>query len=124
MQWTSEAIPDEHHLYRRVHANDFRPSGELNPGAFREDRMSCDWCKYRTPKETQRGGPQDPRKYAVGKLKVGKVREIPNQQVQHTPDASGNNRAHTDVVGKKKDPEIRLRFFKIFCEVIPLSSEG
>ncbi len=124
MHWPIEEIPDSDHLFRRIHVNDFWPTGELNPGAFRETEMSCDWDKYRTPEQAQHGGKQEARKYAVDKLNEGKVRCIEDQCVIHTPDPNLNNQGHSDVVGEKRSTQVRLEFMELCKIVIPLADDA
>ena len=38
MNWPKEEIPDEDHLYMRVHRNHLTPKGSPIPGAFRDHR--------------------------------------------------------------------------------------
>lgn len=119
--WVSEPIPDEDLLYMRVHKTWFDSDGSIITGVLKnmptdQDGMSTDWQKYSRPQETRLRA-RKPQDNAVIQMVVGKVREIPNQIVVHTPDHANNNRAHTDVFGEKKDPEIRIKFSRI-CEVV------
>lgn len=125
MNWPVEHIPDECELFRRVHGNDHSSDGKMLPKIFRQYEMSCDWSKYRTAQETQAGGEQPAKRYAVVKFPVGDVRAIPGQVVKHAPDIVTGNQAHTHVLGPKDTPEVRLRFY-LLAEanvVIPLASD-
>jgi len=73
--------------------------------------MSTDWEKYATALETRQRAKQ-PECSGVISLHVGSVRELPEQQVEHTPDVERANRAHTDVFGKK-DEEVRVKLRRI-----------
>jgi len=121
--WSSEEIPAEDHLWMRVHRNDLE-DGEILPRAFRNrpkdtDGMSTDWEKYRTAQDTRNDGRVAPGNYAVIRLNVGEVREIPDQTVVHTPDLEKQNRAHTDVFGVK-NPQARVLLIRAATIVIPL----
>jgi hypothetical protein len=129
--WQPEEIPDDARLYMRVHRNDIDNRGRPLPGAFRnspptpEGGMSTDWEKYSTPEATRQRGRQPEGNYAVIGLIAGRVRDIPNQRVQHTPvqdhTLHSDNRAHTDVLGLK-NTEVRARYMLIFNLEIPLQS--
>ncbi len=127
LPWQPELIPDAAWLYLRVHKNQLE-HGEPIPGAFRNrpqstDGMSTDWEKYATP-EACRKRARTPADNAVIELTVGDVRAIPWQVVEHTPmyqpdeNPPNINRAHTDVFGEKRNPEIRLRYLQIYRMVI------
>lgn len=128
-QWESELIPKSARLFMRVHKNHIT-DGIPNPGAFRNMRnpqnpqqvegMSTDWNKYSTPMQTKQRATKDPTKNGVIEMFVGDVRSIPDQIVEHTPDSSTNNRAHTDVFGRK-DTEVRFKYQKIYRWAIPLN---
>lgn len=115
MNWTKETIPDVDDLYMRVHKVYIDGQGNLAPGVFRDqgDGMSTDWNVYATPQDTQNRGkvPQD---NAVISLNVGEVKAIP-LEVKHSP--LSENRAHTDVIGDKKDkyppPGVRVKLLRI-----------
>ena len=107
-EWPSEEIPDSDQLFMRVHEM-WRRGESVSPGAFQNHNgaMSVDWERYAEPYETRRRA-QAPEKNAVVSLRVGKVRSVPGQVVQHTPDIDRKNRAHTDVAGDK-DEEVRIQ---------------
>lgn len=122
--WVSENIPDDDLLYMRVHKTLFDQNGVIFPGAFKNrptsnDGMSTDWAKYTRPEETRSRG-RSPEDNAIIQMLVRKVRQIPGQEVSHTPDLVTSNRAHTDVFGEKTT-EARVKFSRIFEVVIPLS---
>lgn len=127
--WQTEPIPGVARLYMRVHKNQLE-NGEPIPGAFRNrppstDGMSTDWEKYATP-EKCRNRARTPADNAVIELKVAEVRAIPRQVVEHTPvyqpaeNPPNINRAHTDVFGEKRNPEIRMKYLQIYRMVIKL----
>ena len=97
----------------RVHKNWRKSDGTAAASAFRNhgEGMSTDWEKYATPRDTRRRARQ-PEFNAVVSLHVGSVRQLPEQQVEHTPDVERDNRAHTDVYGKK-DEEVRIKLRRI-----------
>lgn len=105
----------------RVHEM-FRDDGGFAPGAFRNqgEGMSTDWEKYATRRETRERAPK-PELNAVVQLQVGRVREVPGQEVEHTPDVERRNRAHTDVFGEK-DEEARTLLRRIAKVVIPFDT--
>ncbi len=113
IDWQPEQIPDPNRLFMRIHETFRKPDGTPAPGAFRNhgEGMSTDWQKYATPQETRRRAKQ-PEHNAVVTLHVGSVRQLPEQQVEHTPDVERDNRAHTDVYGKK-DEEVRIKLKRI-----------
>jgi hypothetical protein len=126
--WSKEEIPPDARLYMRVHKN-MVLQGKVLPGAFRNQGagMSTDWEKYSTPEETRQRARKPPEEYAVISLIVDEVLQLPGQTVEHTPvqpnPAVGEpgNRAHTDVYGeKKKDPEVRKAFMRIYTMQLPL----
>jgi len=122
VSWTSEDIPDSDSLWMRVHRQWVRSGENVSPGAFQnrpkaQDGMSTDWEKYARPEDTKARG-KNPQDNAVIRLVVGEVRQIPDQNVVHTPDPATNNRAHTDVFGEKHT-EARLKLSRI-CKTIPL----
>lgn len=122
IDWQPEQIPNQDHLFMRVHKTWRKADGSLALSAFKDHGggMSTDWQKYATPQETRRRAKQ-PADNAVVTLHVGSVRQLPEQQVEHTPDIERNNRAHTDVFGKK-DEEVRMKLRRIAEVVIPFDA--
>ena len=124
--WPVETIPDEDHLYMRVHRTQIDPDGEPYPHAFKNqptetDGMSTDWDRHGNPASTQKGARHPPEEYAIIRLPVGATRAIPQQTVVHEPLPS--NRAHTEVFGPKKKPtEVRERFMQIYQMVVPVGT--
>lgn len=113
--WEIEEIPDQDILFYRIPRVWF-PDGILNTAAFRNTQpsngMSTDWNKYSTARETRRRSQRHPpEEYAVVQLVAGEVRRMPDQTVVHSPKA--DNRAHTDVFGDKKLPEVRVKFGRL-----------
>jgi hypothetical protein len=124
VSWPTEEIPDDNYLWMRVHKIRVR-NGEIRPSAFENkptptDGMSTDWDKYASPQDTRDRG-NVPTDNAVIRLKVGDVRQIPDQTVVHTPDyiSAKPNRSHTDVFGEKHE-EVRVKLSRICKIVIPL----
>ena len=111
--WEAEPIPDNDHLYLRVHVNGLDAERQLHPGIFRDrNGMSTDWSRYSTPEEARaRSG--KPELNGLVALVAGIVRSVEGLSVQHTPLPA--NRAHTDVHGiGTSDPrktELRERLF-------------
>lgn len=115
----SEIIPNEDFLYRWVHKDMFEDK-ILNTIVFSNlgSGMSADWSKHSAPEETKNRVKlfkKNPDEFGVLRLNVGKVREIENQIVTHTP--SKNNIAHTDVSGEKT-PKARVLFSRIYSWAI------
>lgn len=80
--------------------------------------MSTDWEKYSSPTETRaRSKRQPPSEYGVAEMIAGEVRSLPGLSVVHSP-VQGENRAHVDVIGDKRDPEVRVRLPRIARWVI------
>jgi len=118
--WTDEEIPDTGLLYMRVLVKWLDDEGLPEPRTFtnHEDKfgvnaMSTDWDRYCSPEETcRRSRRQSPAAYAIAQLRVGVVRDIPEQMVQHAPvwndpedPSDPNNQAHTNVIGPKRSAE-------------------
>lgn len=121
MSIASEDIPNADLLYRWVH-KDMYEDKILNTIVFSNlgTGMSTEWSKYSTPDETKnrvKTFKKNPDEYGVLKLNVGKVREIENQIVTHTP--SKKNIAHTDVFGEKT-PKVRILFSRVYSWVIEI----
>lgn len=110
-KYPKENISDTCYLYRHITKESLKRSkGKIPPGAFKNSKegnggMSTDWAKYSCPKQSLKRHPKDKRGRIV-KLKVGNIRSLPNQIVEHTP--TNKNRSHSDVFGDK-DTEIRTR---------------
>jgi len=120
MPWEKETIPDNDLLYYRIHKN-WMIDGELRPGVFRnrEGGMSTDWSEYSTPEETLQRATSKVEDNVVIQMEVGKVRKIPNQIIEHTP--QDDNRAHTEIFGEK-DEEARVQFIRISQWIIRLGN--
>ena len=122
MAWEAEDIPDDSHVFMRVHrtAYDF-DDGKPLPVAFRDHGggMSTDWDKYSTAQDSRQRS-REPEDNAVISLQVRSVRGIAGLSVVHTPDEEHNNRAHTDVQGDKKRTGVRLQLRQISRVEIPL----
>jgi hypothetical protein len=128
LPWEKEHIPDDALLFMRVHKNQLDPNGEPIPGAFKNrpkstDGMSTDWNEYSSAKECRLRA-RTPEDNAILQLRVGDVRQISLQTVEHTPIYNSTaatppilNRAHTDVFGEK-NTEVRLHFIRIYRMVI------
>jgi len=118
--WPVENIPDNHNPFMGIHKRWFKPDGTVQPGAFRnhDGGMSTDWSKYSTPEET-RERRRTPRDNAVLRMNVGRVRAVPGQAVEHTPNWEERNRAHSDVVGEKNE-EARVLLRRTAEIVLPL----
>jgi hypothetical protein len=107
----AEFIPDDADLYYRVHRDLVKPTGgKLGPNCFRDPQglgLSTDWSKYKTPRETRLAkGVEKAINYGVTGLPVGRVRQIQQLTVVHTPNA--DNDAHTDIFGlSTTDDELR-----------------
>lgn len=119
--WESENInSDEDFLFVRIHKTFRKRDGTISLGWVKNlptptHGMSTDWNKYATPEQTRARGKKPANEYAVGRLKVGKIRAIPQQTISHTPDRENNNRAHTDIFGdKENDPEVRVLFGRAY----------
>lgn len=78
----------------------------------RTGAMSTDWCKYSTPEET-RSRARKPDRNQIGRLSVNAVRQILEQEVEHTPIQNhptlADNRAHTDVRGPKIEADLDVQ---------------
>jgi hypothetical protein len=125
MNWQVEIIPDPDRLYHRVHKTFIKHRG-IEPAAFSNrpkgsNSMSVDWEKYATPGET-RARARKPHENAVVQFEVGKVRALPGQAVEHSPDQETGNRAHSDVIGEKS-AEVRTQLSRIYELIVPLEQE-
>jgi len=122
MNWEVEIIPDWDRLYHRVHKTFIKSHG-IEPAAFSNrpqgsKSMSVDWEKYAIPQGTRARG-RRPAENAVVQFEAGRVRAIPGQRVEHSPDPETGNRAHSDVIGEKST-EVRTQLSRIYELVIPL----
>lgn len=116
---SQERIPDGDYLYLRVHRN-HQENGVLTPAAIRDhgDGMSTSWSKYSTPEETWRRA-RRPEITGVVRMLVAEIREIPGITVAHTP--TPDDRSHVDVLGDKRDQEIRVKLLRACREwVVPI----
>lgn len=108
-----EEIPNEDHLFLRVHKVNC-VDGVLNLDrvfAIHGSGMSTNWNKYSNVEHTKHGA-RIPADNGVISLNVGDIRNIPStQEVEHSP--RNHNRAHTDVKGAR-DLEILLAFDKVY----------
>lgn len=120
-QWVPEDILDTSFLFMMVHRQNYDfQKDEPFPGAFRDqgDAMSTDWDKYSTAEQTRNRAERSlPEENAVIALRVEAVRRIWDGRVllsvDHTPDIVRHNRAHTDVRGNKKGPNVRLQLIQL-----------
>ena len=110
----------------RVHKSFLDSEGDLFPTAFRNQPkgsigMSVDWSEYAEPIDTKNRA-NKPDENAVIKFTAGNARNIPNQIVEHKPVSPPEipNQAHSEVIGDKKDVEVRERFMQIYEMEIPL----
>lgn len=115
MPYEAEEIPNKDYLFRRIHKSQIDlVNDKPGSGAFSDsgDGMSTDWDKYSTPHETRNRikTNTDPLDYGIVRLNTGMIRNIEDQEVIHTPE--DYNRAHTDIIGKKK-LRIKKEFKKI-----------
>jgi|SRR5882672_3162722 len=101
MAFAVEEIPDDANLFRRIHRNHYDPnSGKISSAAFRQERMSVDWEKYRDAANSA-----DENSIVVAALACKNCR-ILEQTVEHTPiepeQLFGPNQAHAEVCGDKR----------------------
>lgn len=100
MAFAVETIPDDASLFRKVHRTHYdERTGVVSSAAFKQERMSVNWDKYRTAEESAA-----PDSAAVVALRSGDCRGL-GQFVEHTPiepdQPWGPNQAHAEVCGKK-----------------------
>jgi hypothetical protein len=120
--WEVENISDEDLVYYRVHKIYYN-KGKLQSGVFKEqgNAMSVDWCKYSTPDDSISRA-KIPEDNGIVSFVVGDLRSL-YLDVKHSP--SKNNRAHSDVKGRKKliksDSEIRFKLKRMAKWEIPLN---
>lgn len=111
-KWLAEPIPDGDTLYHRVHRTALcylpadAPENELHPNMFRADDIgdgkvdiSADWSKYSTPQEAKDRA-RVPEENGIVEFTAGDVRDD-GHKVEHSPDPSLCNRAHSSVYGTK-----------------------
>ncbi|TAK35723.1 MAG: hypothetical protein EPO28_14335 [Saprospiraceae bacterium] len=109
--WEIESIPDETHLFYRLHKS-FIVEGEVLPGAFQErgegnERgMSTDWAKYSTAGEALHRS-KAPHENAIVQFHVGKIRSLPSLEVVHAPMA--DNRAHCHIKGIPHERQLKTQ---------------
>lgn len=113
--WDIEEIPDQDTLFMRIHQVWFSDGG-LNTAVFRNTKgtneMSTDWDKYSSARDTRRRSHRhSTEEYAIVAMNVGDVRDVPAQTVVHSPQP--DNRSHTDVIGDKRLPEVRVKFGRL-----------
>ena len=125
LKQTIEIIPDDNELYMRVHKNHY-DKGVILTGCIKNHGggMSTDWKKYaKSPYYTRNGCHEgkNPLDYGIIKFISRDVREIPFQEIIHSP--SYNNKAHTNIVGDKSDVEIRIKFVRIMERLIEPGEE-
>jgi hypothetical protein len=112
VSWPIEDIPDSDMLYRAVHVEDIRASGEFKPNGFKRHKrgVSMDWSKYSTPEETQHRRKDKPAsQFRVAYLRIKLVRGA-GFVVEHDPLI--DNRAHTEVISQNS-PQQRMELAKI-----------
>ena len=100
MAFAVEEIPDKANLFRKIHRTQYdEEKGAVSSAAFKQERMSVNWEKYRTAEASA-----DQNSAAVVALIGGECREL-NQTIEHTPiepeQDFGPNQAHAEVCGKK-----------------------
>ena len=104
-----EKIPDEDHLYLRVHKNNNHSATETYVPAeiFKPqgDSMSTEWNKYSNPLQALNNA-RKPSENSIASLNIGKVRLIPLLKVIHDP--SKANQAHTSVYGIDGDRTTKM----------------
>lgn len=137
--WPKEDIPDDNHLFCRIHFSKINSKIENKPpkpNAFFNtpqsgDNLSSDWDAYITADESRDLIAKQYRfnttefknkmHFFIYQLNVGEIRLIdPKQIVDHDPIENypeklglPNNRAHSIIIGNKGDnnnTEIRLKF--------------
>jgi len=100
MAFAVEEIPDDGNLFRKIHRTHYdAKTGVVSSAAFSHERMSVNWEKYKTAKDSA-----DENSAAVVGLVSEDCRKL-EQSVEHTPvepdQASGPNQAHAEVCGSK-----------------------
>jgi hypothetical protein len=102
MAFAVEEIPDNAHLFRKIHRTHYdEKRGGVSSAAFKQERMSVNWEKYRSAKDSA-----DENSAAVVALVAIDCRGL-EQIVEHTPiepdQPFGPNQAHAEVCGKKSN---------------------
>lgn len=100
MAFAVEEIPDDANLFRKIHQTHYdEETGVVSSAAFKQERMSVNWEKYKTAEESA-----DVNSAAVVELTGGDCRQL-EQSVEHTPIEPGQpfgpNQSHAEVCGKK-----------------------
>ena len=100
MAFVVEDIPTNATLFRKIHRSHF-PGGKVSSAAFRDERMSVNWEKYKSAEDSA-----DANSAAVVALFAEDCRQLA-QTVEHTPigpaEPLGPNQAHTEVCGRKNE---------------------
>ena len=89
--------------------------------------MSVNWDKYSTADETKAQATKNPQDNAVLLMRVGAIRETNDLKVEHQPDLSCGNRAHSNVLGIPANGtpalvEVRVKLRRISTIVLPLET--
>src|SRR5580658_670792 len=100
MAFAVEEIPGNAKLYRKIHSSHYdEKKGEVSSAPFKQERMSVNWEKYKSAKDSS-----DANSAAVVALLAGDCRGL-QQIIEHTPiepdQPFGPNQAHTEVCGNK-----------------------
>jgi hypothetical protein len=100
MAFAVEIIPNDAGLFRKIHRTHYdERTGVVSSAAFKQDRMSVNWEKYKTAADSA-----DQNSAAVVVLTCADCRDLA-QSVEHTPIEPdrpwGPNQAHVEVCGKK-----------------------
>jgi hypothetical protein len=100
MAFAIEEIPDEANLFRKIHqSHNNARIGEVSSVAFKQERMSVNWEKYRSARDSS-----DANSAAVVALVARDCGEL-EQIIEHTPiepdQPFGPNQTHVEVCGNK-----------------------
>jgi hypothetical protein len=100
MAFSVEEIPDNANLFRKIHRSHYdEKKGGVSSAAFKQERMSVNWEKYKSAKDSS-----DANSAAVVALAAGDCRRL-EQTVKHTPiepnQPFGPNQTHVEVCGDK-----------------------
>ncbi len=105
-----EQIPENDHLYRRVHHKCYDPiSGKCTEGAFllkldrQEQYLSVDWAE-RTTLEVSCLDPNTKKKFKIAEIRAGYPREL-GLTVEHKP--SLKHIAHAGILGKALHDDVQ-----------------